>query len=265
MPPTQTIRSSIQTRSASRRRRLRSTAFSRNCEPHGEIDLAPDFQRKTGIWDKRRQSWLIESLLIRIPLPAFYLDEVSLDHYAVVDGIQRIHTLHSFMPNEGGEGFALEGMQYLTQLEGRQATNLDPPYRRRINEANLFAYIVEAGTPKAAKLNIFRRINTGGMTLSAQEIRHAMSGNTIREMLRELAASDEFVQATEGTVRPDRMDDRDCVARFLAFARFQGQRAYGGRDLDGHILDTMRLANNLGAPQREALASRFVMSLRRPS
>ena len=57
-----------------------------------ELDLAPDFQRKGGIWNQLTKSRLIESILIRIPLPAFYMDATNEDKWVVIDGLQRLTT-----------------------------------------------------------------------------------------------------------------------------------------------------------------------------
>ena len=63
---------------------------------HNEIDLAPDFQRLRGIWNVDRHSRLIKSLLLRIPLPVFYVAADDRDNWAVVDGLQRMSTMSDF-------------------------------------------------------------------------------------------------------------------------------------------------------------------------
>ena len=67
---------------------------------HGELDLSPDFQRKMGIWDDGAQSRLIESLLIRIPIPAFYFDATDDSKWLVIDGVQRLTALARFVIDE---------------------------------------------------------------------------------------------------------------------------------------------------------------------
>lgn len=64
---------------------------------NSEIDLAPDFQRQAGIWNKRNQSRLIESLMLRIPIPAFYFDGTNDEKWLVVDGLQRLTAIQSFV------------------------------------------------------------------------------------------------------------------------------------------------------------------------
>ncbi len=63
----------------------------------GAINLQPDFQRMGGIWDEGAQSRLIESMLLRIPLPAFYLDASNENEWLVIDGHQRLTAIYKFM------------------------------------------------------------------------------------------------------------------------------------------------------------------------
>jgi hypothetical protein len=158
-----------------------------------EIDLAPDFQRAAGIWKDRAQSQLIESLLIRIPLPTFYFDGSNEDQLIVVDGIQRLTALKRFLLDKE---LRLSGLEYLTELEGKNVAQLPRPLVRRLDETMLTVYLIEKGTPEKAKLNIFKRLNTGGEPLTAQEIRHAMNPGLVREYLKQLAATPSFVEAT---------------------------------------------------------------------
>lgn len=230
---------------------------------HSEIDLAPDFQRKAGIWDAKRQSRLIESLLIRIPLPALYMDEQGIEKYAVVDGVQRLTAIHRFLSPKADSPLVLTGLEFLTDAEGKRFSELPGVYQRRINEATLVAHVILKGTPSTAKLNIFKRINTGGMTLSAQEIRHAMNPGSAREFLRCLADTAQFKQATGHSVRDDRMDDRECALRFLAF-RDWGWKTYvqnRTKDLDGFLNKGMETLNSMTDQQRSGLEQRFCDAL----
>src|SRR5258708_31450689 len=77
-----------------------------------EIDLTPGFQRKGGIWSAKAKSQLIESLLIRIPLPAFYMDGSDESKWLVVDGLQRLSTLKSYVIDKTLE---LKGLEFLSE------------------------------------------------------------------------------------------------------------------------------------------------------
>ena len=81
----------------------------------------------------------------------------------------------------------------------------------------LTIYVVESGTPEEVKLNIFKRINTGGLVLTPQEIRHAMNQGVPADFVEELAATESFKEATCNRIKSERMEDCDFVTRFVSF------------------------------------------------
>lgn len=223
----------------------------------GEIDLAPDFQRKAGIWSDGAQSRLIESLLIRIPLPAFYMDATDDDHWIVVDGLQRLTTLRRFVLSQDLE---LTGLEFLKDLNGLRYSQLSRTFQRRIGETQITLYLIEKGTPPEVKFNIFKRINTGGLPLSAQEIRHALNQGPATELLRNLAATTEFTRATCGGIRDERMADRECVLRFLAF-RIYPWANYSAKDFDQFLNRCMSDLNKMTEQAREVHSKDFVRAM----
>jgi hypothetical protein len=219
-----------------------------------EIDLAPDFQRRARIWDHGRKSRLIESLLLRIPLPVFYVSADAKDRWSVVDGVQRLTTIYDFIKGK----FELYGLEYLVQLEGLRFAQLPRPFQRRIEETSLQVHRIQDGTPEEVMINIFKRINTGGISLTAQEIRNALNKGPAREFLRELAASDEFRRATDESVNDDRMDAQECVLRFMAFRLTHWEKyATDIAALDLFLNQTMRQLSEFKAADRERLAADF--------
>jgi hypothetical protein len=197
---------------------------------YGEIELEPDFQREK-VWNKKQKSRLIESLLLRIPLPTFYVyvkkdptkKEISIDDdtWVVIDGLQRLSTLFDFCKDDG---FLLEDLEYLTELDGKSFKDFKDnkefrKYERIINETELLIYIVKPSTPKEVALNIFGRINTLGTPLSPQELRHALNLGKSTKLLKELTQLESFNNAvTEKSLkRMKRMSERELVLRLLAF------------------------------------------------
>ncbi|WP_299193593.1 DUF262 domain-containing protein [uncultured Litoreibacter sp.] len=223
---------------------------------HGEIDLFPDFQRNSGLWTSRQKSRLIESLLLRIPLPAFYVACDQDENWAVVDGLQRLSTIHTFIHGQ----FQLTGLEYLVQFDKSKFDDLPRSMQRRIEETELVLNVIQPGTPEEVMFNIFSRINTGGMTLNGQEIRHALNKGPARAYLMNLANSNEFLAATESSISTKRMLDRECVLRFLAFWLRHWEQ-YQNNDLDGFLNTTMKALNRMENADLGAASDAFRRSM----
>lgn len=229
----------------------------------GAIDLAPDFQRRSGIWTDERQSRLIESLLLRIPLPTLYAAEDEVETWAMVDGIQRLTTIARFMAPDSirATRLKLTGLEYLSaEFDGAVYDDLPPRLKRRLRETELIVHVIRYGTPDEVKFNIFARINTGGMPLSSQELRHALIPGPAREILKQWAATDEFVFATDGSIKDDRMADRELVLRYIAF-RLSKIDSYSSSDFDDFLRRAMRTINNLKPDQIRMLRAEFISAM----
>ena len=166
---------------------------------------------------------MIESILLRIPLPAFYFSSDKDGKYQVVDGLQGLATIHDFVRRDG---FALQDLEYFDDLSGKRFKDLraSPVWQRRINTTQLFVNLIDQQTPIDVKFDVFKRINSGGTPLTDQEIRHCLSTSRARGLLKELAKSSEFVEATSRALLGSiRMVDREVVLRFIAFLKFPGQ------------------------------------------
>ncbi len=180
----------------------------------GELKFDSDFQRKSGLWKNIQKSRLIESLMLKIPLPAFYFDASNDDNWEIIDGLQRLSTIKEFIVDEK---FALKGLEFLKDLNGLRYSQLPRSLQRRIEETNLNVYLVSPSTPKNVKFNIFKRINTGGLLLEPQEIRNALYQGQATNFLSEMAKNKEFINATDNCIKTDRMLDREFCLRFVSF------------------------------------------------
>ena len=176
----------------------------------GSLNLSPEYQRNM-VWDEQRKSALIESLLLRIPIPSFYLDEDGEGNKSVIDGMQRLSTIHSFLNNE----FSLRKMQYLSDCEEKKFGDLGLKLRRRIEDTELTVNILDERCPEIVKFDIFRRVNTGGIPLNYQEIRNILALPRVRLFLQNMVACEEFQQATRGSVKDIRMGAQELCLRCL--------------------------------------------------
>lgn len=217
-----------------------------------EIDMAPDFQRKSNLWTPEKQSRLIESMLIKLPLPAFYFDGTEDDQWLVVDGLQRLSAIKNFVVDGS---LRLQGMEFLENINGKTFSELPRNYRRMIEETEIVAYIINPGTPTDVKFNIFKRINTGGLVLEPQEIRHALNQGKPAVFVAELANLHSFKNATENVIKTDRMLDREFTTRFLSFY-LNGPDGYRP-DLDTFMSNTMGQIRAISEPELEEIKNKF--------
>lgn len=219
---------------------------------YDEIELNTAFQRKGGLWSPQQKSQLIESLILRIPIPAFYFDGGVADRWLIIDGLQRITTLKEFVVDET---LRLEGLEFFKDLEGAKFSDLPRTFTRRIEESNIIAFIVKGGTPGNVKYNIFKRINTGGLQLSPQEIRHALYQGQATDLCKYLASMDSFKKATCGSIRDDRMMDQEFALRFVAVC-YYGREKYDGVP-DNYLNGTMEYLNSLSCEDRGVIEQQF--------
>ncbi|MFV8371091.1 DUF262 domain-containing protein [Flavobacterium sp. LB2P74] len=185
---------------------------------HDEIDLNPDFQRSANLWKPQYMSRLIESLLIRFPLPAFYFDGTNDDKWQVVDGLQRLSTIKKFAVDKT---LKLQKLEFLHQFEGLSYNDLPRNLQRRIDEAQITMYLIKPGTPINVKFSLFYRINTGGLQLKPQEIRHALSqginDGQASKFLKRITETSLFKEV--GRVSGKRMLDKELVLRHVALKK----------------------------------------------
>lgn len=212
-------------------KRIRSQSVQLNTDTY--------FQRKDDLWDKTKQSRLIESILIRFPLPAFFFDATDDNNWLVVDGLQRLSSIRNFVVDKSQP---LSDLEFLTHLNGKYWDDLPENLQRLIEESQVVIYKIMPGTPTDVKFNIFKRINTGGLVLEPQEIRHALFQGKPATFIYDLANTREFKIATDNKIATNRMLDRDFANRFLGFYLL-GIENYGtkefGLDLDSYMSNAM--------------------------
>ena len=209
------------------------------------IDAGPDFAGRDDIWTGARRGRLIESLLLKIPLPAVYAAEDAAENWAVVDGGQRLIAIAQFVDADaiGRQPLGLSGLEYLGgDFDGMTFDRLPARLQRRLRETELEVHVIRHGTPEAVKFNIATRVNGAGMPLSAQELRHALTPGPARDVLAGWSQLPEFRKATANSLSGAQMTDRELVLRFVAF-RLTPAEAYDAADFDQFLGEAMRALN----------------------
>lgn len=183
----------------------------------GNICLDPDFQRNE-VWNTRQKSELIESVIMGIPLPLIYLAETMEGKLVIVDGRQRLTTFFRYLDND----FAISGLKIMTELNSCRFRDLEndekkKKYAAEIEDFQLVIQIIKYPTPDRVRFDIFDRVNRGGTPLNNQEMRNALYQGPATRLLNELAASEDFKNATGHSIRTLHMKDKYIILRAISF------------------------------------------------
>lgn len=220
------------------------------------IDLAPAYQREANLWTKKKQSQLIESLLLKLPLPSMYFEYDRVRRkYVVVDGLQRLCAIKRFAVDKD---LKLIGLEFLQDIyEGKGYDDLSFQDQLELGLEEITVNILKAGTPDMAKFIIFKRLNSGGTDLVPQEIRNALYAGPGLELLNSLSELSEFKNIG---FKAKRMKDREVILRSLSFMKFGD--AYSGR-METFLTESQRQLNVLSREELYDLSQKFRTSLER--
>ena len=217
----------------------------------GRYVMDPDFQRDF-IWPEDKQSKLIESVIMRIPLPVFYLAEDDEGRVVVVDGLQRLSTFARFVKDK----LRLR-LPDRSDLNGKSFSELPAKYQNRVEDCSLIVYVIDSKVPERARLDIFERVNSG-LPLTRQQMRNSLFTGKATRFLKEEAQAEVFRRATGGSLRTSSMRDREFVNRFCAFQILTAAE-YRRGDMDEFLAESLRNMNR----QSDEYLSRLGTAFRR--
>lgn len=223
-----------------------------------KLILDPEFQRKYK-WDAGgwvRASRFIESCLMRIPLPSCYFAEDDDRKHLVIDGVQRLTTIHNFFQ----DGFALEGLTTFKNLEGKKFSELGE-YQAELESTTIRCIVLRKENPKYLIREIFSRLNQGAVELTAQEIRHAIYPGVLDDLLIALSEHPLIQQFSfaEGSVR--KKDGREAEEQVLRFFAFHEKFDEYEGNLKAFLDDYMQEKEHITAKESKLLESLFTSAL----
>ena len=180
----------------------------------GWINFGTEYQRAPDLWKAKQKSLLIESVLLGLRLPAFYFEEVDKRKWNIIDGLQRCCAIRDFCVT--GE-LKLQDLEFLgDKFNGKAYSNLPFETRRDIKMLPVTVNLLSKGVPDFVKYVLFKRLNTGGINLTRQEIRNAVYHGKAIDVVREMSMDPMFIKFFEN-IKKDRCQDMDFVSRFIAF------------------------------------------------
>lgn len=210
----------------------------------GALDLSPEFQRRNR-WGRVRQSQLIESFLLNVPVPPVYLAEELQGRYSVIDGKQRLTAIANFLDNQ----FPLTELKFRPALNGLLFRELEDELRATLIMRPIRSVTIMRQTPPWKKYEVFLRLNTGGEPLNHQEVRNVAFAGPLNSKIIE-ASEHDFLRRqlkirSQSSPAYSDMTDVEFVVRFLAmrstWERFSGNYR---TTLDSYMLANRSLDPN---------------------
>ena len=195
----------------------------------GKYQLRPDFQRRRR-WERPKQSRLIESFIMNIPIPPIFLYEYEFSKYEVMDGLQRLTAIKEFYDDK----FPLEGLEYWKELNGKKYSELTKKIKSGIDRRYLSSLILLKETANSKtkademKQLVFERINSGGVKLEYQESRNALYSGNFNDLVITLSRNEYFCKIFDIPISEEEteelanntmyktMADVEMVVRFFA-------------------------------------------------
>jgi len=212
-----------------------------------EIDLQPEFQRGDRIWPEKDKARLIESVLLRLPLPVFYFaerpnDDIDADldfDWIVIDGLQRITALVEFMKGK----YKLKSLKLLSQYDNCYFNDLPRKEQRKIREYQIYGHLIQISEDSDEMIReLFHRINTYGKNLSPQEIRSALYPGSANRYFRFFVEENTFIDAIPAKINSNRMLDIEYALRAVAYM-ILGYENYYYDTTDAFLSHAMQVLN----------------------
>lgn len=193
------------------------------------IILDPNFQRNY-IWDTKKASLLIESILLNIPIPALYASENEEGKWDVVDGVQRLTALARYMDDQ----YKLSGLETLEELNGKKFSQLTGDIQMRISRGELRLIVLQNDSDAGIKFDIFMRLNSGSVRLNEQELRNCLYRGTLNECIKDIVSKNKDLKK----IAPDksaRMGRNELILRYLAVSQKYNKSKFKIEGYDGRI------------------------------
>jgi len=244
-------------------RYLRTQAYDKSVSDlismmrNGDIILNPDYQRNY-IWDNKKASLLIESILLNVPIPIVYVYEDEESHWVVVDGLQRLYTLRRFFDNQ----LKLVGLEVLTELKRSQFSTLNPKAERILKNGIIRVITILKESHPEIKYDIFQRLNRGAVRLNEQELRNCAFRGAFNDLLKRLRENDLFLECLGFKKPHKRFYDAEFILRYFALSEnFDSEsgkvRAYSSK-MKTFLNNFMEEKRKADSAELEQFEKRFV-------
>jgi len=226
---------------------------------NGDIVLDPDYQRNY-VWDDKRASLLVESILLNVPIPVIYVAEDEDSAWDVVDGLQRLNSLSRFFANE----FKLKGLEVLNELNGQFHKDLNPKAARILRNGILRIILIFKESNQDIKYEIFMRLNRGAVKLTEQELRNCLFRGPFNDLLHDLCAQGLVQTLLDLDAPHTRMADVELLLRHFTikggYDPATGKISTYSGNMRSSLNHYMEKVRNLPKDELDRLKKEFLLS-----
>lgn len=195
----------------------------------GMIILDPDYQRNY-VWNNKKASLLVESILLNIPIPVIYASEDDNGKWIIVDGLQRLYSLKRFYSNE----FKLLGLETLEELNGQKYSALEESIQKKLDRGELRIIVLQNDSDPNIQFDIFMRLNTGAVKLNEQELRNCLYRGALNNLIKNIAKNNPYVKELIPS-KTDRMLADEFILRYLSISENFNKMENKIQNYDGRI------------------------------
>lgn len=191
---------------------------------NNELTISPDYQRLFR-WEPEKQSRFIESLILEMPVPPIFVIETEEGVYDLIDGLQRISSYLHFrgveLDDENLEPLILRGCDIVPELNDLSFKSLPKALQIKIKRSFVRMEVIKKESEDSLKYHMFKRLNTGGELLSAQEIRNCtvrLLGSDGIDFLEKCSSNKDFQKIVSriGKEKEKLQYKQELVLRYLA-------------------------------------------------
>jgi hypothetical protein len=203
----------------------------------GQLILQDDYQRRQ-IWDVKKSSRLIESLLLNVPIPVCYFAELDDGSYSVIDGQQRLTAVAKFLSNL----YPLSGLRVRPELNKKRFAELEKADQRLIKTRAIRCIVIQRESHPDIRFDVFERLNQGAVRLTSQELRNSTYRGDLNKIIKKLCGDKKFQSVRRVDSFDARMGDAEMVLRFFAFHfNAKNYRGFFAPFLDKYLESHMKM------------------------
>lgn len=235
----------------------------------GTINISPEYQRQFR-WEEERQSSLIESIFLGIPVPSLFMATNSDNTWEVIDGVQRLSTIINFVAERNTdirkkikklEPLKLRGLKKLSLFNDQTYDELPPTIRLEFNLKLIKVITLSDKSDKLVRFDLFERLNTGGIKLSDQEIRSCVYTGDFVRFIKRLANDENFRMVTKKPTRTETDGTKEeLVLRFFAYLYDRESFDHNVRDF---LNEFMAKGQDMNPDELEDIFKKVFTQLRR--